>query len=257
MSAPAAASVPLVETVGLKRHFRLPRHGLFQPREILRAVDGVDLVIERGRSFGVVGESGCGKSTLARLVMALDRPTAGEVRLDGEELFALPGDQLKARRRHLQMVFQDPYGSLDPRMAVRSIVAEPLSVAEPGLTRAERRQRVEAALSAVGLKPADADKYPHEFSGGQRQRLAIARALITRPKLIVADEPVSALDVSVQAQVLNLMLDLAEDHGVTYLFISHNLMVVEHVCERLAVMYLGRVVETGEAEDIFARPAHP
>jgi peptide/nickel transport system ATP-binding protein len=155
------------------------------------------------------------------------------------------------------MVFQDPYGSLDPRMAVRRIVAEPLSVAEPSLTRAERRQRVEAALAAVGLKPADADKYPHEFSGGQRQRLAIARALITRPKLIVADEPVSALDVSVQAQVLNLMLDLAEDHGVTYLFISHNLMVVEHVCERLAVMYLGRVVETGDAAEIFARPAHP
>jgi peptide/nickel transport system ATP-binding protein len=201
---------------------------------------GVGFTVEAGRSFGVVGESGCGKSTLARAVMALERPTQGRVRLKGVSLFDLPPAQLQTLRRHFQMLFQDPYGSLDPRHKVARIVAEPLAALAEREARAERRERVEEALGEVGLKPNDGDKYPHEFSGGQRQRIAIARALITRPDLIVADEPVSALDVSVQAQVLNLMMDLQERHDLTYLFIGHDLSVVRHVTDRVAVMYLGR-----------------
>ena len=221
----------------------------------MRAVDGVSLSIAAGRSFGLVGESGCGKSTLARLIMALEPPTRGSIRFRGEDLVALGANALRRRRRHFQMVFQDPFGSLDPRQRVERIVAEPLDVLEAA-GRGERRARVIDALAAVGLKDSDLDKYPHEFSGGQRQRIAIARALITRPALIVADEPVSALDVSVQAQVLNLMHDLQAEFGVTYLFISHDLAVVEHVCAEVAVMNAGRIVERGEAHEVFANPRH-
>jgi len=249
-------SEPVLEIVDLVRHYRLPRHSLWQPPGVVQAVNGVSLSIERGRSLGVVGESGCGKSTLARAAMALEPPTAGQVRLLGRDLASLGREELRQMRRHFQMVFQDPYGSLDPRQTVRRIVAEPLEAL--GQTdRAGRDGQVAAVLNSVGLRAADMAKYPHEFSGGQRQRIAIARALITRPDLIVADEPVSALDVSIQAQVLNLLQDLREQFGLTYMLISHDLAVVEYVCEEVAVMYLGRVVEQAPTESLFQAPAHP
>ena len=247
----------LLEVRDLVRDYVLPRRRLFAAAPRLRALDGVSFRIEAGRSFGIVGESGCGKSTLARTVLALERPSAGSVRVRGQDLFALKAGELRALRRHLQIIFQDPYGSLDPRQRVGRIVAEPLSMTEQGKNRSERRSRVAEVLEAVGLPAADAGKYPHEFSGGQRQRIAIARALITHPDLIVADEPVSALDVSVQAQVLNLMSDLQARLGLTYLFISHDLSVVRCVTDEVAVMYLGRIVEQGPTARIFADPRHP
>ncbi len=243
----------LVSVESLVKHYALPRETLFGPRAVVRALDGVSLAIAAGTSFGVVGESGSGKSTLARLVMALERPTAGRIALDGQALDALPPARLRALRPSFQMVFQDPYGSLDPRHRVARIVAEPLH-ARPA---ADRAARVADALQSVGLTSADAQKYPHEFSGGQRQRIAIARALVTRPRLVVADEPVSALDVSIQAQVLNLLKDLRAALGLTLLLISHDLAVVEYVCDHVAVMYRGRVVEQGPAAVILRRPAHP
>lgn len=249
--------VPLLSAENLARYHPLPRRHPFAARSFFKAVDGVSFTLQRGDFFGIVGESGCGKSTLARLLMLLEPATAGRVSFEGEDLFSLPARQLRLRRRHFQMVFQDPYGSLDPHLSVGRIVAEPLRLEVNGSSREERKERVAAVLEAVGLQASDARKYPHEFSGGQRQRIAIARALITRPSLIVADEPVSALDVSVQAQVLNLLLDLQEEHGLTHLLISHDLAVVEQVCNRIAVMYLGRFVETGSTEDIFREPAHP
>jgi peptide/nickel transport system ATP-binding protein len=254
ISAPARA--PLLETTDLARHYVLPRERLFQAAHRVRALDGVSLRIDAGRSLGLVGESGSGKSTLARLVMALERPTAGTVRLLGTDLNALSTEALRRARRHFQMVFQDPYGSLDPRQKVARIVAEPLA-AQGEADGAVQRRRCEEALVSVGLRAADLDKYPHEFSGGQRQRIAIARALVTRPKLIVADEPVSALDVSVQAQVLNLLQDLQNDFGVTYLLISHDLAVVDHVCDEVAVIYRGRIVEQGSPAVLFRAAAHP
>jgi peptide/nickel transport system ATP-binding protein len=246
----------LLEATSLVKTYRSRRGGPFGPKSLQTALSGVSFSLFRGRSFGVVGESGSGKSTLARIAIALDRPDSGTVRLDGRSLFDLPQRELRAMRTHMQMVFQDPYGSLDPRQRVEKIVAEPLA-ALGGATRAERRARVAASLEAVGLKASDASKHPHEFSGGQRQRIAIARALITRPKLVVADEPVSALDVSVQAQVLNLMSDLQRQAGVTFLLISHDLTVVSHICETTAVMYSGRIVEMGGTDELFSGPAHP
>ena len=251
----ATPAIRLVEVRDVHKHYPLPRESLLEAPGRVRAVDGVSLSITAGRSFGLVGESGCGKSTLARLIMALEAPTRGAIRFRGEDLVALGANALRRRRRHFQMVFQDPFGSLDPRQRVERIVAEPLDALET-VDREERRARVVDALAAVGLKNSDLDKYPHEFSGGQRQRIAIARALITRPALIVADEPVSALDVSVQAQVLNLMHDLQAEFGVTYLFISHDLAVVEHVCAEVAVMNAGRIVERGVAHEVFANPRH-
>jgi len=247
----------VVEVEHAVRHFTLPRDSLFAPPTKVHAVNDVTLNIEKGRSFGVVGESGCGKSTLARLVMALDRPTSGSIRIHGEDVNALAPEALRKLRRRFQMVFQDPYGSLDPRHKVGRIVAEPLDALESGIAPAEREARIVDVLASVGLKAADTDKYPHEFSGGQRQRIAIARALITRPDLIVADEPVSALDVSVQAQVLNLLMDLQARYGVTYLLISHDLAVVDYVCDEVAVMYLGRIVERGPSARLFERALHP
>lgn len=247
-------SAPLLEVVDLHKTYALARPSWFAPRPLRRAVDGVSFTVTAGRSFGIVGESGSGKSTIARTVMALTRPTSGSIRLEGRSLFELPRAELKAARANLQMIFQDPYGSLDPRMSVARIVAEPLS---RDLAGAERDARVRETLAAVGLDASAALKFPHEFSGGQRQRIAIARALITRPKLVVADEPVSALDVSIQAQVLNLMSDLQRDAGVTYLLISHDLAVVGHLCDEIAVMFQGRFVETGPAEQLLNAPAHP
>ena len=250
------SETPLLELVDLVKAYRLPRPRPFAPHPLRPALMGVSLSVFAGRSFGLVGESGSGKSTLARIALALDRPDSGVVRLDGRSLFELGRGELRRSRASMQMIFQDPYGSLDPRMRVERIVAEPLA-AIGRASRAERRGRVAEALQAVGLRPADAQKYPHEFSGGQRQRIAIARALITRPKLVVADEPVSALDVSVQAQALNLMTDLVREAGVTFLLISHDLGVVAHICETTAVLYRGRIVEIGPTERVFAAPAHP
>lgn len=249
-------TVPLLAIRDLVRRYRLPRTRLFGPPRALLALDGVSLSIDPGRSLGVVGESGSGKSTLARAAMALEAPDAGTVELLGQDLNALTPDALRRARRDFQMVFQDPYGSLDPRQTVERIVAEPLT-AIGRVMSAERRERVGEALASVGLRLGDLGKYPHEFSGGQRQRIAIARALITRPKLIVADEPVSALDVSVQAQVLNLLHDLQSRLGLTYLLISHDLAVVDHVCDRVAVMYAGRIVEEGDPRVLFVAAAHP
>jgi peptide/nickel transport system ATP-binding protein len=251
MSEPA-----LLEVVDLVKTYRLPRTSPFSPQGRRPALAGVSFAVVAGHSFGIVGESGSGKSTLARIALALDRPDSGAVRLEGRSLFDLPHRELRALRAHMQMIFQDPYGSLDPRQRVEKIVAEPLA-ALGGAARAERNARVGASLEAVGLRSSDASKYPHEFSGGQRQRIAIARALITRPKLVVADEPVSALDVSVQAQALNLMSDLQRKAGVTFLLISHDLAVVAHICDTTAVMYRGRIVEIGPTEELFGAPAHP
>jgi peptide/nickel transport system ATP-binding protein len=248
---------PLVRAEGLFRHFPLPRPSPFAPRRWIKAVDGVSFAVDAGKSFGVVGESGSGKSTLARLVMALDKPDKGALQVLGSDPFALADADLRRHRRNFQMVFQDPFGSLNPRHTVGRIVAEPLDGLAIQLSAPERAERLAEALGEVGLPSDAATRYPHEFSGGQRQRIAIARALITRPKLIVADEPVSALDVSVQAQVLNLMQDLQRRHGVTYFFISHNLAVVEHICDDVAVMYQGRIVEHAPAEALFADPRHP
>ncbi len=250
------SDAPLLEVCSLVKTYRLPGVGPFARKNTRPALAGVSFSVHQGCSFGIVGESGSGKSTLARIALALDRPDSGAVRLQGRSLFDLPRRELRATRTHMQMIFQDPYGSLDPRQRVEKIVAEPLA-ALGGTSRAEGRVRVQVALEAVGLKASDARKHPHEFSGGQRQRIAIARALITRPKLVVADEPVSALDVSVQAQTLNLMSDLERDSGVTFLLISHDLAVVAHICEATAVLYRGRIVEIGQTAAMFANPAHP
>ena len=248
-------NAPLLQVENLVREYTLPREKLTQPPPKVHALRGVSFMLEAGRSLGIVGESGSGKSTLARLVMALDRPTSGSVKLLGRDLHALPRAELREARRDFQMVFQDPYGSLDPRQPVARIVAEPL--AAQGATRQEQRDRAVEALESVGLRAGDAGKYPHEFSGGQRQRIAIARALVTRPRLIVADEPVSALDVSVQAQVLNLMQDLQARFGVTYMLISHDLAVVQHLCDDVCVLREGVIVEQGPPGRLFRDAQHP
>ena len=248
-------SQPLLDIRDLSRDYQ--SQPLIGTPHVTKALDRVSLGVTAGEIVGIVGESGCGKSTLARLVMALDRPTTGQVLFDGDDLFALPPSELKRRRENFQMVFQDPYGSLDPRQTVGRIVAEPLHVLANRLTRAQIQDRVADILASVGLDPGHTSRYPHEFSGGQRQRIAIARALVTEPKLVVADEPVSALDLSVQAQVLNLLMDLREKRGVTFLFISHNLAVVDSIADRVGVMYRGRIVEIGPAEAVFDAPLHP
>ena len=246
----------LLEVDGLVKHYTLPRQRLLAAPPVVRALQGVSFQLRAGHSLGVVGESGSGKSTLARLVMALEAPTAGSVRLAGQDLHRLDAGALRRARAGFQMVFQDPFGSLDPRQNVGRIVAEPLA-AQGGSTPAQMQQRAAEMLDAVGLRASDVAKYPHEFSGGQRQRIAIARALVTHPQLIVADEPVSALDVSVQAQVLNLMQDLQDRLGVTYLFISHDLAVVDLVCDEVIVLQHGRIVEQGHPDQLFRHPQHP
>jgi aldehyde dehydrogenase (NAD+) len=246
-------NAPLLEVENLVRHYERPRTSLFGKKPIVEALNGISFVVEQGESFGIVGESGSGKSTLARAILALEQPTSGSVKFKGENLFNMPPNRKLAARRHIQMVFQDPFGSLDPKHKVRSVVSEPLALVGD-IDPAERNAKVAAALVDVGLDASDLDKYPHEFSGGQRQRIAIARALITRPDLIVADEPVSALDVSVQAQVLNLMMDLQERYDLTFIIISHDLSVVRHVTDRLAVMKSGLIVEQGETGRIFEAP---
>ncbi len=248
---------PLLDVRALGKRYAMPRAHPLAAASTLTALDDVSFTLEAGKTLGIVGESGSGKSTLARLVMALEAPSAGSVRLEGHDLHRLGSNQLRAARRHFQMVFQDPYSSLDPRMTVWRTVAEPLEQLEH-LPKAERRERAAAMFDAVGLNArdddGDLDKYPHEFSGGQRQRIAIARALVTQPRLIVADEPVSALDVSVQAQVLNLMQDLQQRFGLAYLFISHDLAVVDLVCDELIVLQQGRVVERGPTDEVLNAP---
>ena len=249
-------TAPLLRVDALTKRYRLPRQSLLQPAPEVQALAGVSFTLQAGKSLGVVGESGSGKSTLARLVMALEAPDSGQVLLDGIDLQTLDAVALRGTRTKLQMVFQDPFSSLDPRRTVLQTVTEPLAVLH-GAGKSEQRERATEALAAVGLAAADLLKYPHEFSGGQRQRIAIARALITRPRLIVADEPVSALDVSVQAQVLNLMQDLQDQFGVTYLFISHDLAVVDLVCDEVIVLHQGVIVEQGSPDDLFKHPQHP
>jgi peptide/nickel transport system ATP-binding protein len=247
---------PILEVKSLSRDYVL-RRGFMRAPSVVHAVDGASFSIRRGENVGLVGESGSGKSTLARMVLALDRPDQGDVALAGADFLASRGAERLQLRRQVQAVFQDPYGSFNPRHKVGRLVAEPfhLDAERPG--RGERRKRVEEALTAVGLSPADADKYPHEFSGGQRQRIAIARALITRPSLIVLDEAVSALDVSIRAQILDLLADLSDRLDVSYLFISHDLAVVRAITDRVVIMQDGRIVEQGETEKVFANPAHP
>ena len=255
-TAVAPTAAPLLQVTDLVREYTLPREHLFRPPGKVHALNGVNFSIAAGRSLGIVGESGSGKSTLARLVMALDAPTSGTVELLGRNLHQLPAEELRQARRDFQMVFQDPYGSVDPRQTVERIVTEPLQ-AQGQTTRAEQREQAAQVLTQVGLRTNDLGKYPHEFSGGQRQRIAIARALITRPRLIVADEPVSALDVSVQAQVLNLMQDLQQQFGITYMLISHDLAVVNHLCDEVVVLYQGRIVERGSPGELFRNAQHP
>jgi peptide/nickel transport system ATP-binding protein len=249
------SAAPLLEVAGLSRRYR-PGSPFARGPEIL-ALDDVSFGLAPGEILGIVGESGAGKSTLARLVMALDRPTAGSVRLSGESLFDMSGAELRRRRRDFQMVFQDPFASLDPRRSVGHSIAEPLGLLGTRLGRAARRDRVVEMLEDVGLSADALDRRPHAFSGGQRQRIALARALITRPKLVVADEPVSALDLSVQAQVINLILDLRDRHGIAFLFVSHDLEVIECVADRVGVMAGGRLVELAATADLFDRPGHP
>ena len=247
---------PILDAANLSKHYPMRRGLLARPAGTVRAVDGVTFTLARGETLALVGESGCGKSTTARLVLRLIEPTTGTVAFEGQDITTLDGPALRALRRRMQIVFQDPYASLNPRMTVGDIVAEPLIVHAIG-TAPQRRARVTELLDLVGLAPYHAARYPHEFSGGQRQRVGIARALAVEPALIVLDEPVSALDVSIQAQVVNLLKDLQGRLGLSYLFIAHDLAVVKHVADRVAVMYLGRIVEVGPKHQVFANPRHP
>jgi oligopeptide/dipeptide ABC transporter ATP-binding protein len=256
MSAAMEPGRPLVEVQGLTKHFPI-KGGLLQRTVAeVRAVDGVDLVIRRGETLGLVGESGCGKTTIGRLILRLIEPTAGTIRFDGTDISAIHGAALKPYRRRMQIIFQDPYASLDPRTPIADSIGEGLRIHGLG-TAKEREAKVTRMMDMVGLQPYHARRYPHEFSGGQRQRIGIARALVLEPDLVVCDEPVSALDVSIQAQVLNLLKQLQRELGLTYLFVAHNLGVVEHISDRVAVMYLGRVAELADREGLYRDPRHP
>jgi len=247
--------MPLLEVRRLTKEFTRKK-GLFGKAPVVRAVDDVSFAIERGETFGLVGESGSGKTTTGRCILRLIEPTSGELLFDGRDVLKFSRGELRAARRDMQIVFQDPYSSLNPRMRVADIVEEPLIIHRLG-SKAQRRERVRELFGLVGLDPGHLRRYPHEFSGGQRQRIGLARALALNPSLVIADEPVSALDVSVQAQVVNLLMDLQQRLELTYLFIAHDLRLVEHICSRVAVMYLGRIVEMGETAKLFAAPQHP
>src|SRR5579885_71080 len=253
----AAVGDVLVNVSDLRVYFPVTAGLIFQRKVAdVKAVDGVSFAIKKGETLGLVGESGCGKSTTGRAILQLYRPTSGTVNFDGVDLTKMKGSELRRFRRRMQMIFQDPYASLNPRMSVGSIIAEPLAIHNLAKGKA-RKERVKELLSVVGLNPYYANRYPHEFSGGQRQRIGIARALAVEPDFIVCDEPVSALDVSIQAQIINLLEDLQERFGLTYLFIAHDLSVVRHISDRVAVMYLGRVVEVAERNQLYEQPLHP
>ena len=256
MSSTPASGAPLLSVRDLKMHFPIKNtDGLFAKRQIVQAVDGVSFDLGKGQTLGLVGESGCGKSTLGRAITRLYKPTSGQIVFEGTDLAGLPESKMRPFRRELQMVFQDPYSSLNPRQTVGSIISTPLQV--HGLAKGKEIQRVQELLERVGLNPEHHNRYPNEFSGGQRQRIGIARALAVEPQVIVADEPVSALDVSIQAQVMNLMEELRRDLGIAFVFIAHDLGVVRHFCDRLAVMYLGKMVEVGDREQVYTAPQHP
>ena len=246
----------LVDIRGLRKHFPVKGSPISGRKSAVKAVDGVDLAVYRGETLGLVGESGCGKTTLGRLVVRLETPTSGEILFEGENILGYGGEKLKAFRREVQMIFQDPYSSLNPRRSAGSTIGEPLLVHGISAGR-ERDEEAARLMEKVGLTREQMGRYPHEFSGGQRQRIGIARALALRPKLIIADEPVSALDVSIQAQILNLLRSLQREFELTYLFISHDLSVVEHMSDRVAVMYLGKIVELAASADLYNRPLHP
>jgi len=248
---------PLLEVKALKVHFPVNAGPFARAKEFVRAVDGVSLTIAPGETVGLVGESGCGKTTLGRAIIRLIDSTAGQVLFQGEDITGMTGSALRERRRKFQMIFQDPYGSLNPRMMVENLIGEALDIHRLAANRAARRQRVESLLQDVGLDRTHAHRYPHEFSGGQRQRIGIARALAVKPKLIVCDEPVSALDVSVQAQIVNLLREVQREHGIAYLFVAHDLAVVRHLSQRMLVMYLGKVVESGPSRMVCDGPRHP
>ena len=246
----------LMSVENLSKHFPVKKGFFRKTVGVVKAVEEINLDIYKGETLGLVGESGCGKSTLGRTMIRLYEPTSGAVKFRGNDFLKLSGSDLRKNRRNIQMIFQDPYASLDPRMTVGQILQQPLNVHGIG-TLEERKRRVFELLATVGLKPSHVNRYPHEFSGGQRQRISIARALALKPELIICDEPVSALDVSIQAQILNLLKDLQEQLGLTYLFISHDLSVIEYFCNRVAVMYLGRIVELADRDDLFKNPTHP
>ncbi len=248
-------STPLLEARALTRHYAVSR-GPFREKGVVRALDGVSFTVREGETLAIVGESGCGKSTLARQVTMIERPTSGELRLRGDDVAHADRDTLRRLRPQVQMVFQNPYASLNPRKQVMTLLDEPLAI-NTEMSKPARRDAARAMMARVGLRPEHERRYPHMFSGGQRQRIAVARALMLRPRLLVADEPVSALDVSIQAQVLNLLMDLQQEMGIAYLFISHNLQVVRHIAETVAVLYLGKIVESGPKALLFRRPAHP
>ncbi|MEZ7159075.1 ABC transporter ATP-binding protein [Streptomyces sp. MAD19A] len=249
---------PILEVSGLVKHYPLTRGIVFRKHVgAVKAVDGVDFRLDPGETLGIVGESGCGKSTVAKMLVNLERPTAGSIRYKGEDITRLSGKALKAVRRNIQMVFQDPYTSLNPRMTVGDIIGEPYDIHPEVAPKGDRRRRVQDLLDVVGLNPEYINRYPHQFSGGQRQRIGIARGLALRPEVIVADEPVSALDVSVQAQVINLMDRLQDEFDLSYVFIAHDLSIVRHISDRVGVMYLGRIVETGTDSEIYDHPTHP
>ena len=248
----------LVEVQDLKMYFPITQGIIFQRRVgDIKAVDGVSFVVKKGETLGLVGESGCGKSTTGRAILQLYRPTAGHVYFKGEDLTQLKGEALRRKRREMQMIFQDPYASLNPRMTVGSIISEPLEVHNIYPTKKQRQERVQELLRVVGLNPYFVNRYPHEFSGGQRQRIGVARALAVNPEFIVCDEPISALDVSIQAQIINLLEDLQAEFGLTYLFIAHDLSVVRHISNRIAVMYLGRLAELADRDELYNNPLHP
>lgn len=248
---------PLMELRGVKMHYPVARPLPFGPRKTVKALDGVDLLIRQGQTLGIIGESGCGKSTLARVLSGLEKPTEGQVLFEGQDINALDGAQRARMRRNIQLIFQDPYASLDPRMSIERILAEPFEIHPDAVPRAGRRAKIRELMELVGLNPDHLQRYPHNFSGGQQQRIGIARGIALNPKVLICDEAVSALDVSVRAQVVNLLSSLQRELGLSYVFIAHDLQIVRHISDQVAAMYLGRVIETGSYAQVYDRSAHP